>query len=111
MIVLPFLVVEGMLRPTPCAKILAYAKKIAMKGNGGAGRRAGRRLRLAHRVAQVGDADPRDHPRVAEDGWRAGKVIEQSHAGSEQQRRDVDVDLVEQFDVQELLDEVRAVDR
>ena len=37
------------------------------------------------------DADARNHLRVAEDGGRGGEVVEQSNAGAEKNRRDVDV--------------------
>src|SRR3954452_8220815 len=62
------------------------------------------RLRFADRVAQVGNADARDHRRVAEDGWRAGEVVEESNSGAKKNRRDVDVDLVEEAGIQALLD-------
>ena len=67
-------------------------------------------LRFAYWVAQVCNADARDHRRVAEDGWRAGEVVEESNSRAEKNRRDVDVDLVEETGIQELLDGVSAVD-
>src|SRR6476660_5247432 len=80
----------------------------------GSSSRASRRvwveLRLAYWVAQVGNADARDHRRVAKDGWRAGEVVEESNSGAKQNRRDVDVDLVEEASIQALLDGVGAVD-
>jgi hypothetical protein len=60
-------------------------------------------LRLAHRVAQVCNADARDHSRVAKDGWRAGEAVEESNSGAKKYRRDVDVDFVEQPSIQALL--------
>src|SRR5262245_21555090 len=47
-------------------------------------------LRLAYWVAQVCDADARDHGRVAEDGWRAGEAVKESNSGAKEKRRDVD---------------------
>jgi len=38
--------------------------------------RCGVGLRLAYRVVQVGNADARDHRRVAKNGWRAGEVVD-----------------------------------
>src|SRR5258708_7385925 len=46
------------------------------------------RLRLAYWVAQVCNADARDHRRVAEGGWCAGEVVEESNAGAKKNRRD-----------------------
>lgn len=63
-------------------------------------RRCGTGLHLAHRVAQVGNADARDHHRVAKDEWRAGEAVEESNAGAEKNRRDVDVDLIEEAGIQ-----------
>ena len=73
-------------------------------------RRCGVGLRLAYWVAQVCNADARDHRRVAKDGWRAGEVVEESNSGAEKNRRDVDVDFVEEAGIQALLDGVGAVD-
>ena len=56
------------------------------------------------------NADARDHRRVAKDGWRAGEVVEESNSGAKKNRRDVDVDFVEETSIQELLDGVGAVD-
>src|SRR5215203_2029111 len=67
-------------------------------------------LRLAYRVAQVCNADARDHRRVAKDGWRAGEVVKESNSGAKKYRRDVDVDLVEEPSIQQLLDGVGAMD-
>jgi hypothetical protein len=61
-------------------------------------------------VAQVCNADARDHRRVAKDGWRAGEVVEESNSGAKKNRRDVDVDSIEEASIQELLDGVSAVD-
>ena len=44
----------------------------------------------SHCVAQVCNADARDHPRAAKDGWRAGEVVEEANSGAKQNRRDVD---------------------
>jgi hypothetical protein len=57
-------------------------------------------LRLAYRVAQVCNADARNHRRVAKDGWRAGKVVEEANSGAEKNCRDVDLDLVQEPGVQ-----------
>jgi len=70
----------------------------------------GVRLRLAYRVAQVCDADARDHRRVAKNEWRAGEAVEESNSGAKKNRREVDVDLVEEPSIQALLDGVGAVD-
>ena len=67
-------------------------------------------LRLVYWVAQVCDADARDHRRVAKDGWRASQVVKESNAGAKQHRRDVDADFVEEASLQALLDGVSAVD-
>jgi hypothetical protein len=53
-------------------------------------------LHLPYWVAQVRNADARDHRRVAKDGWRAGEVVEESNAGAKKNRRDVDADFVEE---------------
>jgi len=66
-------------------------------------------LRLAYWVAQVCNADARDHRRISKDGWRAGEVVEESYSGAKKNRRDVDVDFVEEASIQELLDGVSAV--
>jgi hypothetical protein len=55
-------------------------------------------------------ADALDHRRVAKDGWRAGEVVEESNSGAKKNRRDVDVDFVEEASIQTLLDGVSAVD-
>ncbi len=67
-------------------------------------------LRRAYWVAQVCNADARDHGRVAEDDWGAGEVVEESNSGAEKKRCDVDVDFVEESSVEALLDGVGAVD-
>ena len=67
-------------------------------------------LRLAYRVAQVRDADPRDHRRVAQDGWRADEVVEEPDSRAQKHRRHVDVNFVEEASVQALLNGVGAVD-
>ena len=56
------------------------------------------------------NADARDHRRVAKDGWPAGEVVEESNSGAKKNRRDVDVDFVEEASIQALLDGVSAVD-
>src|SRR5215210_1478102 len=66
-------------------------------------------LRLAYWVAQVCNADARDHPRVAKDSWRAGEVVEESNSGAKKNRRHVDVDFIEEASIQTLLDGVSAV--
>ena len=58
----------------------------------------------------VGNADTRNHRRVAEQGWRVGEVVEESNSGAKKNRRDVDVDFVEEASIQALLDGVSAVD-
>ena len=65
---------------------------------------------MRHRVAQVCNADARDNCRVAKDGWRGGEVVEESNSGAKKNRRDVDVDFVEEASIQELLDGVSTVD-
>jgi hypothetical protein len=67
-------------------------------------------LRLPYWVAQVCNADARDHGRVAKDGWRAGEAVEESNSGAKKNCRDVDVDFVEEAGIQQLLDGVGAVD-
>src|SRR5829696_865175 len=73
--------------------------------------RCGVGLRLAYRVAQVGNADAGDHRRVSKDGWRACEVVEKSNSGAKKNRRDVDVNFVEEAGIQALLDGVGTVDR
>src|SRR2546427_3863609 len=51
-----------------------------------------------------------DHRRVAKDDWRAGEAVEESNSGAKKNRRDVDVDFVEEPSIQALLDGVGAVD-
>src|SRR3989441_10117100 len=70
----------------------------------------GVRLRPTHWVAQVCNADAPDHRRVAKDDWRAGEAVEESNSGAKKNRRDVDVDFVEEPSIQALLDGVGAVD-
>jgi hypothetical protein len=55
--------------------------------------------RLKYWVAQVCNADARDHTRVAKDGWRAGEVVEESNAGAKKNRRDVDAHFVEEASI------------
>ena len=57
-------------------------------------------LRLAYRIAQMCDAHPRDHRRVAKDGWHAGEVVEEPNARAEKHRRNINVKLVEESAVQ-----------
>ena len=52
----------------------------------------------------MGNADARDHPRVTRHGRRAGEVIKESNSGAKKNRRDVDVDFVEEHGIQALLD-------
>lgn len=61
------------------------------------------------RVAQMCNADARNHPRVAEDGRRADEVVEEPNSGAKQNRCDVDVDFVDEAGIQALLDGVSAV--
>ena len=61
-------------------------------------------LRLAYRVAQVRNADARDHRRVAKDDWRAHEAVEDSNSGAKKDRSDVDADFVEEPGIQQLLD-------
>ena len=65
-----------------------------------AGRGCGVGLRLAYWVAQVCNADARNHRRIAKDDWRAGEAVEESNSGAKEYRRDVDVDFVEEPSVQ-----------
>jgi hypothetical protein len=88
-----------------------FARERLIKTKLTAGReRCGVGLRLAYWVAQVCNADARNHRRVAKDGWRAGEVVKESNSGAKQNRRDVDMDFVEEASIQELLDGVSAVD-
>ena len=68
------------------------------------------RLRLAYLVAQVCNANARDHCRVAKDRWRAGEVFKESNSRTKKNRRDVDTDFVEETSIQQLLDGVSAMD-
>lgn len=54
--------------------------------------------------------DARDHGRVAKYSRRADKVVKESDAGAKKNRRDVDVNFVEEAGIQALLDGVSAVD-
>jgi hypothetical protein len=67
-------------------------------------------LRLSYWIAQVGNADARDHRRVVKDGRRAGEVVKESNSGAKKNRRDVDADFIEESRIQKLLDGVGAVD-
>jgi hypothetical protein len=44
-------------------------------------------------------ADALDRRRVAKDDWRAGEAVEESNSGAEKNRRDVDVDFVEESSI------------
>ena len=57
-------------------------------------------LRLAYWVAQVCNANARDHRRVTKDDWHAGEAVEESNSGAKKNRRDVDVEFVEEASVQ-----------
>ena len=46
-------------------------------------------LCLPYRVAQVCNADARDHSRVAKNDWRAGQAVKESNSGAKKNRRDV----------------------
>src|SRR4029077_689671 len=72
----------------------------------GASSSAGRR----HWVAQVRNADALGHRGVAEDGWHTGEMIGAPNSGAKENRRDVDVELVDKASGQALLDGVSAVD-
>jgi hypothetical protein len=48
----------------------------------------------------VCNADARDHRRVAKDGWRAGEVVKESNSRAKENRRDVDVNFVEEASIQ-----------
>ena len=99
-------------RRTTCGHVVgALARERLIETKLTAGReRCGVGLRLAYWVAQVCNADARDHRRVAKDGWRAGEVVKESNSGAKKNRRDVDVDFVEEPSIQALLDGVSAVD-
>jgi len=58
----------------------------------------------------VCNTDAPDHRGVAKDDWRAGEAVEESNSGAKKNRRDVDVDFVEEPSIQALLDGVGAVD-
>jgi len=60
----------------------------------------GVRLGLAYWVAQVCNADARDHSRAAKNDWRAGEVVKESNSRAKKNRRDVDVKFVEEASVQ-----------
>ena len=55
--------------------------------------------RRAYRVPYVCNADALDDGRATEDGWGVGEVVEESHAGAEKNRSDVNVNLVEESSV------------
>jgi hypothetical protein len=61
-------------------------------------------------VAQVCNANAGDHRRVAKGGWRVGEAVKELDSGAEKNRRDVDVNFVEEASIQALLDHVSAVD-
>lgn len=67
-------------------------------------------LRLAYWVAQVCNADARDHRRVTKDRWRAGEMVEEANPGPKKDRRDVDAEFVEESSIKQLPDGVAAVD-
>jgi hypothetical protein len=89
-------------RRATCGHVIgALARERLIETKLTAGReRCGVGLRLAYGVAQVCNADARDHRRVAKDGWRAGEVVEESNSGAKKNRRDVDVDFVEEASIQ-----------
>ena len=60
-------------------------------------------------VTQMRDAHTGDHGRIAEDHGRVAGVAEQRDPGSEQQRDEIDVYLVQQPGVEALPDGVAAV--
>jgi hypothetical protein len=59
----------------------------------------------------VCNSDAPDHRRVAKDDWCACEAVEESNSGAKKNRRDVDVDFVEESSIQALLDGVGAVVR
>ena len=56
--------------------------------------------RFPYRITQVRYADSRGHRRIAEDGRRAGEMVEEANAGAEKHRGDVDGQLVEKSNIQ-----------
>ncbi len=54
--------------------------------------------------------DPCNHFGIAEDKWRAGEAVEESNAGAEKNRGDVDVDFIKESSVEALLNDIGAVD-
>jgi hypothetical protein len=62
-------------------------------------------------VPQVRDSDALDDLRVTEDARCAVEVVEESDSGAEQDRGDVDVELVDQSSIQQLLNGVGAMHR
>ena len=88
-----------------------FARERLIETKRTAGReRCGVGLRRAYWVAQVCHADARDHRRVAKDRWGAGEVVKESNSRAKKNRRDVDMNFVEEASIQELLDGVSAVD-
>src|SRR3954469_1819384 len=75
------------------ALALARERLVETKLTAG-GERCGVGLRLAYRVAQVCNADARDHYRVAKEGGRRGEVVKESNSGAKKNRRDVNADFV-----------------
>src|SRR5207247_4580256 len=51
-----------------------------------------------------------DHRRYDKYNWRADEAVEEANSGAKKNRRDVDVDFVEEPSIQALLDGVGAVD-
>src|SRR4051794_39094878 len=68
----------------PASKLLRDMERVLLVDAGR--QRCGVGLRLAYRVAQVCNADARDHRRVAKDGWRAGEVVKESNSGAKKKR-------------------------
>jgi hypothetical protein len=72
-----------------------FARERLIETKLAAGReRCGVELRLAYWVAQVCNADARDHRRVAQDGWRAGEVVKESNSGAKKNYRDLALILI-----------------
>ncbi|AGA35147.1 hypothetical protein TVNIR_3514 [Thioalkalivibrio nitratireducens DSM 14787] len=50
------------------------------------------------------------HCRVAEKGWPAGEVVEESDSRTKKNRPNVDGEFIEESSIQQLLDNVRPMD-
>jgi len=67
-------------------------------------------LCLAYRVAQVGHSDAGGDLGIAQDHRCVGEWVEESNSRAEKDRRDIDMEFVEEAGVEQLLDGVGAVD-